>query len=247
MPISRLSRKRYKVVDKAKRWRRRRRDHTPKLIRLMKTVAMDIRWFVATKINIVNQLKRIGVKMLFTNSWKGCLKRLNTAKVLLRKGSNKPLKMTENDEMCFKLMDKCHICDKAYTDKDLRVRDHFHITGKFRGSAHQECNLRLRVKPEDVKIPVIFHNLRGYDSHFIMRQIGEIAKNYVYKDKKGKEQLLKINAIPNNMGKYIAVMLGNHLNFIDSFQFMSSSLDKLVSNLPTEAFKYTSEEFTGKN
>ena len=78
-----------------------------------------------------------------------------------------------------------------------------------------------------------------------MQQIGEIAKNYAYKDKKGKEQPLKINAIPNNMEKYMAFMLGNHLNFIDSFQFMSSSLDKLVSNLPKEAFKYTSEEFTG--
>ena len=44
----------------------------------------------------------------------------------------------------------------------------------------------------------------------------------------------------------MAFMLGNHLNFIDSFQFMSSSSDKLVSNLPKEAFKYTSEEFTGK-
>ena len=79
-----------------------------------------------------------------------------------------------------------------------------------------------------------------------MQQIGEIAKNYAYKDKKGKEQPLKINAIPNNMEKYMAFMLGNHLNFIDSFQFMISSLDKLVSNLPKKDLKYTSEEFTGK-
>ena len=81
----------------------------------------------------------------------------------------------------------------------------------------QECNLKIIVKPEDMKIPVIFQNLRGYDSHFIMQQIGEIVKNYTYKDKQGKEQLMKINAIPNNMEKYMAFMLGNHLNFIDSF------------------------------
>ena len=67
-----------------------------------------------------------------------------------------------------------------------------------------------------------------------MQQIGEIAKNYTYKDKKGKEQPLKINAIPNNMEKYMAFMLGNHLTFIDSFQFMSSGLDKLVNNLPKD-------------
>ena len=58
------------------------------------------------------------------------------------------------------------------------------MTGKFRGSAHQECNLKLRIKPENLKIPVIFHNLRGYDSHFTMQQIGEIANKYAYKDKK---------------------------------------------------------------
>ena len=79
-----------------------------------------------------------------------------------------------------------------------------------------------------------------------MQQIGEIAKNHAYKDKKGKEQRLKINAIPNNKEKYMAFVLGNHLNFIDNFQFMSLSLDKLVSNLPKDDLKYTSKEFTGK-
>ena len=81
MRISKLSQKRCKVVD------RTMTNHTPKLIRLMKTVAMDIKSYVAMKINIVNQFKRIGIKMPFTNSWKRCLKRLNNVKVLLRKGS----------------------------------------------------------------------------------------------------------------------------------------------------------------
>ena len=142
-------------------------------------------------------------------------------------------------------MDKCHIWCKKYTDKDVRVRDHCHVTGKFRGSAHQECNLKLRIEPEGINIPVVIHNLQGYDSHFIMQQIGEIAKKHAYKKKKGEEQHLNINAIPNNMEKYMAFMLGKHLKFIDSFQFMSTSLDTLVGNLPKEDLKYTSEEFTG--
>ena len=97
-------------------------------------------------------------------------------------------------------------------------------------------NLKLRIKPDDIKIPVIFHNLRGYDSHFIMQQIGEIAKKHAYTNKKGEKQDLNINAIPNNMEKYIAFMLytskifkGKRLNlmsqkgvypydFVDSFE-----------------------------
>ena len=62
--------------------------------------------------------------------------------------------MTEDDEQCFKSMDGCHICGEKHKDKDVRVRDHCHITGKFSGSAHQECNLKLRIKPEDIKIPL---------------------------------------------------------------------------------------------
>ena len=104
----------------------------------------------------------------------------------------------------------------------------------------------MRIKPENLKIPVIFHNLRGYDSHFIMQQIGEIANKQGYTNKKGEKQDLNINAIPNNMEKYMAFMLGNHLTFIDSFQFMSSSLDKLVSNLPKDDLIYTSKAFKGK-
>ena len=92
------------------------------------------------------------------------LEEVEYCKAVIKKHFNKPLVMTEVDEQCFKNMDGCHICGEKYTDKDVRVRDHCHITGKFRGSAHQECNLKLRIKPENIKIPVIFHNLRGYDS-----------------------------------------------------------------------------------
>ena len=112
------------------------------------------------------------------------LEEVEYCKGIVKKRFNKPLKMTENDKLCIRI--------KRYTDKDVRVRDHCHITGRFRGSAHQECNLRLRIKSEDIKIPVIFHNLRGYDSHSIMQQIGEIAKNHAYKNKKGENQHLKI-------------------------------------------------------
>ena len=67
----------------------------------------------------------------------------------------------------------------------MRVRHH-HNTGKYRGSAHQECNLKLKLNPNNVKIPVIFHNLRGYDAYFIMQEIGKI----------GKEKNLGITASP---------------------------------------------------
>ena len=219
------------------------------------------------------------------------LEEVKYCKTVIKKHFNKPLVVTEVDEQNFKTMDRCHICGEKYTDKDVRVRDHCHITGKFRGSAHQDCNLKLRIKPENIKIPVIFHNLCGYDSHFIMQQIGEIANKHGHANKKGEKQDLNINSIPNNMEEYMAFMLGNHLTFIDSFQFMnkhgytnkkgekqdlninaihnnmekymafmlgnhlmfidslqfmSSSLDKLVSNLPKDDLIYTSKVFKGK-
>ena len=174
------------------------------------------------------------------------LEEVKYCKKTMKRCFNKPLKMTSDDFDAFEKAKECHICNKKYIEDDIRVRDHCHITGKYRGSAHQDCNLKLTINPEKIKIPVIFHNLKGYDSHFIMQEIGAIVKNHTYKNKKGEEKQMNINAIPNNMEKYMAFMLGNHLNFIDSFQFMSSSLDKLASNLPREAFKYTSEQYKGK-
>ena len=94
--------------------------------------------------------------------------------------------MTAKDEEKFHKAKECHICDKRYTEKDIRVRDHCHITGKFRGSVHQDCNLKLRINPEDITIRVTFHNLRGYDSHFIMQEIGAIIKKHTYINKKGE-------------------------------------------------------------
>ena len=71
----------------------------------------------------------------------------------------------------------------------------------------------------------------------MMQTIGEILNKYTYKNKKGEEKQMDINVIPNNMEEFMAFMLGKHLVFIDSLQFTSLSLDKLVSNLPNDAFK----------
>ena len=168
------------------------------------------------------------------------LDEVNYCQKIIKNKFKKPLKMTKKDEDSFHKADKCHICDKQYVPADIRVRDHCHVTGKYRGSAHQDCNLNLQLSD---KIPVIFHNLRGYDSHFIMQELGAIIKNRTYINKKGEECQMNINVIPNNFEKYMAFMVGNHLTFIDSFQFMNQSLSNLVNNLPTEAFKYTKQVF----
>ena len=74
------------------------------------------------------------------------LEEVEYCKAVIKKHFDKPLVMTEDDEQHFKIMDVCHICGEKYTDKDMCIRDHCPITGKFRESAHQECNLKLRIK-----------------------------------------------------------------------------------------------------
>jgi len=92
----------------------------------------------------------------------------------MREHLNKPLKMTAENESDFKNSTLCYICGRRYKIKELYaeelygeklenspVRDHCHITGKYRGSAHNFCNLKSRLEPESIKIPGIFHNLKS--------------------------------------------------------------------------------------
>ena len=74
------------------------------------------------------------------NFMENMLEEVEYCKAVIKKHLHKPLVMTEVDEQHFKTTNGCHICGEKYTDKDVRVRVHCHINGKFRDSAHQECN-----------------------------------------------------------------------------------------------------------
>ena len=78
--------------------------------------------------------------------------------------------MTKEDNEDFKNSTKCCICDNDYIDNDVKVRDHCLITEKYRGSAYRDCNINLKLNH---KIPVVFHNLKKYDSDLIMQELGK--------------------------------------------------------------------------
>ena len=90
------------------------------------------------------------------------------------------------------------------------------VLGEYRGPAHNICNLQYRINSETVKIPCIIHNLKNYDAHLIMSAV--------------KPRHGKITCLPTTDEKYITFTIGG-VTFIDSFQFMLSSLEKLSSNL----------------
>ena len=69
--------------------------------------------------------------------------------------------LTLAEERKFQQAETCHICDEQLGED--RVRDHCHIMDHFRGEAHNQCNLNYGIKPNNWKLPVLFHNLRGYD------------------------------------------------------------------------------------
>ena len=84
--------------------------------------------------------------------------------------------------------------------EDVKVRDHCHITGKYRDSEHRDCNINLKLNH---KTPVVFHNIKHYVSQFIMQELGKFN--------------LKRNVIPNKLEKYMSFTIHNKLIIIDTF------------------------------
>ena len=190
------------------------------------------------------------------------------AQRVIRDEFNKPLVMADRDKESFSKSDKCYICKRSFLagedGKVDKVRDHCHITGRYRGAAHNKCNLLWQISAEKLKIPIVFHNLKGYDSHLIMQKLGKViveknkeiqSENKLLREKfeefakksqefnKTLKREISINIIAQNFEKYLGFNLGQHLTFIDSFSFMSQSLDRLSSNLSEELFKYTRSVF----
>ena len=148
---------------------------------------------------------------------------------MIRKHVNENLYMSTEEEERIQLANSCWICNKLFDVGDDKVRDHCHITGKYRDASHWSCNINLKMSK---KIPVIFHNLRRYDSHLIIKKVSKFD--------------VKVSVIPNGLEKYMAFTINRNLVFIDSMQFMNSSLDSLVKNLSDHDFVCLSEEFRGK-
>ena len=119
---------------------------------------------------------------------------------VMKKHFNKELVMTKKNNEDFEHSTKCWIFDNDYIDSNVKVRDHCHIIGKFRGSAHRYCNINFRLIH---KIPVEFHSLKIHDSHLIMQELGKFN--------------LKINVTPNGLEKCESFSINSKLGFIETF------------------------------
>ena len=97
---------------------------------------------------------------------------------------------------------------------------------KYRSSVHKGSNINLKLNHE---IPVVFCNLKSYDLHLIIEKLDKFN--------------LKINVIQNVLETYLSLTTNNKLIFSGSFQFLSSSLNRLVKKLSKNGFKYLSQEF----
>ena len=145
------------------------------------------------------------------------------------KNTKKDIVMTQEDEEHYRNNNICYFCEKGKIVDD-KVRDHCHLTGKYRGPAHYNCNINVKHKQSNF-IPILFHNFSNYDCHLFFKTL--IDK---------KPDNIKLNVIPKTNEEYISVTYGC-LRFIDSFRFLSSGLDSLVKTLNEDDFKILKKEF----
>ena len=139
--------------------------------------------------------------------------------------------LTKKQWKKYKRSTKCHICYKPFTLKDPKVRDHCHYTDLYRGPAHSLCNLRYKIPSY---IPVVFHNLSGYDAHLFIRELGGHASDMEVITKNKEDYIsfsikVPVDSYIDKNGEEKDKLID--LRFIDSFKFMSSSLDSLTKNL----------------
>ena len=132
------------------------------------------------------------------------------------KNTKKDIIVTEENEEDYRNDNICRFCEK-FIESD-KVRDHCHLTGKFRGPAHNKCNINVTQKQSNF-IPFIFHNFSNYDCHMFFKKLIDKKKDKV-----------DFDIIPKRNEEYISVTYGC-IRFIDSYRFLSSGLDKLFSNL----------------
>ena len=148
-------------------------------------------------------------------------------------------KLTVDEQREYDKATKCWICDGEFTKENKKVRDHDHMTGKFRNAAHWKCNIFYNFKK--MKIPCIIHNFKGFDSHLIINAYGKYQNERYEIDR-----FHKIKCIATTMEKYMNITMMS-FTFLDSLQFIKASLSKLVSTLKkdfgTQHFRYTKEEF----
>ena len=131
--------------------------------------------------------------------------------------TNLELEMSQEEEVQFQLAEECWLCENPLEGE--KVRDHDHLTGKYRGAAHNICNINCKQKSSSF-VPIILHNFSGYDCHLIFEELLTKAYNQNYNP----------TIIPKSLENYVSVQVGC-LRFLDSYRFLSSSLDKLVKSL----------------
>ena len=145
-----------------------------------------------------------------------------------------------------KAAEKCHIWLKEFNESEnKKVRDHCHYTGLYRGAAHNNCNLKYRIPDH---IPIVFHNLSGYDAHLFIKELGRrFNKDDIWVIAKNKEKYISFNVEINVKLAGVKHKDGTELcqniqlRFIDSCRFMALGLDKLASNLDDDQCKHLRE------